>query len=178
MSGKDATLRKGHNPEEATASAKLRQLKPLIEEFRAQQAKSYETLEEIMQIISGDVSTHEQLTRLQKAWQEVWSTRYRSRFDWKHTIDTPQAKRLLKLLTLEELEARMLRYIKNDDPFFRKVGHNFLIFARDINQFAVESTEFTLRDSEAPIGCTHTPLCKTDTEHTQRLNAERRNIPF
>lgn len=163
---------------ERTAQKKLDVLKPLIEKFRTQQAASYETLEEIMLVLGGGITRAAQYTRLEETFSTLWKGRYGNvayRFD--RMKDRPQLLRLLKMMPIDEIEARMGRYIKSRDPFFQQCKHTFPIFVKTINQHALEQPtgDFNLNADEQPAtGCHHTPPCTSDAQHTATVNIERR----
>jgi hypothetical protein len=164
--------------EEKTAQHKLASLKPLIEKFRAQQAAGYETLEEIMLVMGGGITRAKQYERIETTFRDLWSARYgNTKYSFDYKVDRPQMLRLLKMMPIEEIEARMARYLRNSDPFFSKCRHTFPILVKTINQHAIEQPTGALdlnADESSPIGCQHSPTCKTDSEHTKRINEDRR----
>lgn len=161
------------------AQKTLDTLKPLLEKFRTQQAATYETLEEIFLVLGGGITRAKQYEQLERTFSTLWQGRYGNvpyRFDYK--IDRPQELRLLKMMPIEEIEARMARYVRSSDGFFVKCKHTFGIFVKTINQHAVEQRVdgFTLtdEDDQAALDCSHTPRCADDVIHTRRISAERR----
>lgn len=165
------------DPDEKAAQKKLDALKPLIEKFRQQQAASYETLEEMMALLGG-VPIGDLLKRLETAFADAWAARYRDTYVWTYVQDRPQMKRLLRHLAPEEIEARMVRYVRSADPFYQKARHPFRLFASNPNQWASErpSETFDLNADESPaIGCQHTPRCPSDSAHTTLMNRDRRS---
>lgn len=167
---------------ERTAQQQLNALKPLFEKFRTQQAATYETLEEIMLVLGGGVTRATQYKRLEATFSTLWQGRYGNvayRFDF--LKDRPQMLRLLKGMPIEEIEARMGRYVRSSDPFFVQCKHTFPIFVKTINQHAVEAPtpDFTLGEEHRPIGCRHTPPCATETGCTSlRMREQRHEQPF
>jgi hypothetical protein len=160
------------------AQKKLDSLKPLIEKFRTQQAACYETLEEIMLVMGGGITRAQQYRDLEGTFSTLWAARYGNigyRFDY--TKDRAQMLRLIKAMPLEEIKARMARYVRSNDQFFVQCKHAFPIFIKTINQHVIEQPtgEFSL---DAPTGCTHEPPCLSDAAHTKKINDERRQSAF
>ena len=77
-------------------------------------------------------------------------------------------KRLLKSFSPEELEARMVVYLGNDERFFLSARHSFGLFVSSINQHAPVAPI----ERMAPMGCSHHPPCRDDQAHTQRRMQE------
>lgn len=159
------------------AQKKLDALKPLMEKFRAQQAANYETLEEILLVMGGGITRAQQYRDLEDAFSTLWAGRYGNigyRFDFAR--DRPQILKLIKAMPLDEIKARMARFVQSNDRFFIQCKHSFPIFVKTINQHVVEqpSADFALAE-ESPTGCSHVPPCTSDSQHTMLVNHERRS---
>lgn len=114
--------------------------------------------DEIKNLLAGGPGIGEILKRLQRHYSECWAVRYRGDYLFEFKKDVPNLKRLIKNLGVEEVELRMLRYLRNEDPYFMKGRHSFGLFVATINQHAaagahverelqdeVEQTESLLR---------------------------------
>lgn len=162
---------------EKVAQKKLEAIKPLLETFRQHMAAAHDTLEDIRSLVTADVSVADEMKRLQGVFMALWSGRYgNTKYDWKYATESPHLKRMLKGLGAVELEARMNRYMRNNDPFFTKTRHTFGIFITTINQHAVEAptAAFALGSEDRPIGCRHAPPCVSEAACTSlRLREQR-----
>jgi hypothetical protein len=118
-------------------------------ELRAQET---EILEEVDRLLKGHAGIGELLKRLYAHFDRVWSVRYSSGqtkyYVWSYAKDASQMKRLIKMLGVEEVERRMIAYLKNDDPFYTKARHSFGLFVASINSHTAESPETATADLE------------------------------
>ena len=134
-------------------------------------------LEEIDNVLGGGVGVGELLKRLERHYSELWTVRYRSPYTWRYPVDRPNLKRLIKLLGVEEIERRMIVYVKDGDPYLVKARHPFGLFVSNVNTYAAAPVDdFTLAGGAAPTvaDCKHAPACRDDQEHTRRKMAELR----
>lgn len=119
---------------EKATIAKLTKLLELSTELLA---KLHDVHREMDALIGGGAGIGSQIKAIETAFDLAWCNRYakgqRRRYVWRHTQDKPQIKRLLKTLGLDELEARIQSYIRNDDPFYANSRHNFGVFVASIN---------------------------------------------
>lgn len=136
----------------------------LVEAWRVTVDQQTELIVELDNLLNGRVGIGDKLKQFEQAWQAAWSTRYPGRYLFTYVKDRPQEKRLLKVFSMQELQARMIAYVKNSDPFYVKARHAFGVFVASINSHAVETTDL---DDLGAIACQHTPRCKSDVEHTQ-----------
>ena len=84
--------------------------------------------------------------------------------------DIGSIKRLLKSLTIGELRQRRTAFFTSTDPFFKDAHHPLGLFCGAINKLGGDRER---DDIDAPvIGCTHSPACTSDQQHTQRKIAE------
>ena len=161
-----------------TTLEKIGKLTVLLREL---QAKEYAVVEEMQALLGGKAGVGEVLKRLQKAFDAAWCSRYAvgttGRYVWQWARDLASMKRLLKALTAEQLEARFLVYVRNDDPFFTKNRHTFGLFVSSVNQWAPEA-ESTLTLNAPVHDCRHTPSCVSDIMHTAKRDAEMRGSAF
>lgn len=133
---------------------------------------------EIDTVLGGGVGMGDILKRLEHHFSEAWQVRYDTPYAWDFTKDRAQWKRLLKTLSVEDLEIRALNYLRSSDEFYKKARHSFGIFVRSINQLAAEAKDtpdLELRpDGWGP--CVregkHKPACRSDQEHTKRNRQE------
>ena len=132
-------------------------------------------IEEIVDLLGGGAGMAALLKDFEHAFTDVWSTRYRGQtYLWRYVKDRPQIKRLLKTLGLNELTLRAARYIANEDPFLIRERHPFGLFVSGINRYAAESLGQVFDLASPVFGCTHTPRCASDVEHTKKRSAEMR----
>lgn len=158
--------------EEAEIKRRLERATKLLDKARELHAQQFDVLEEARKILAGEVALGDKLRALSDYYVAAWETRYGSRYAWQGVKDSSQAKRLLKLFTLEDLEARILRWVKDGDPFYVKARHPFALFASNVNRYAPEGQGFALES--AAVDCHHEPRCSSDAEHTKRQLTERR----
>ena len=154
------------------ATEKVKKLLGLVLEHHQQDAA---IIAEINELLGGGIGIGEKLKQLYTAFDELWGHRYAKgepgHYVWNFRADAPNAKRLLQLLGLEEVQRRAASYLKDDDDYLRKAKHPFLLFVRNVNNYAHEapSTAFELAPDEGEVeGCTHEPRCLTDMQHTVR----------
>lgn len=160
----------------------LKLLDALDEVHRQQRA----LIDELRRTIGGGVPMGQLLKQSEKRFADLWSGRYPGEYVWSWAKDRPQMKRLITKLGLEELDRRMVNYLRSSDDFFKARRHPFGLFVSTINQHAAKGVEpaddLTLAGGDengAVADCKHAPPCKSDTEHTRRRNAEMRGeSPF
>lgn len=150
----------------------------LVQQLREVQAKEYAITEEIQRILGGGARQADLLKAAERTFDTLWGARYAGgatgRYVWAYMKDRPQMVRLIKMLGLEEVEARMRRYLASHDPFFAKGRHSFGLFVSTINQHAREAApadDFEL-DAGTVVDCHHQPVCTSDAEHTRRRREE------
>jgi hypothetical protein len=157
----------------------LDDVKKLVAVAGEQFLKGQQALAEIERVIGGGRRQADLLKDAEGTFATLWGTRYAGgqdrRYVWAYQKDRPQMVRLIKMLGLEELQARMRRYIANDDPFFAKSRHSFGLFVSTVNQHAASAespAEWSLAgESGGVVGCTHSPRCQSDAEHTRKRRA-------
>lgn len=165
--------------------------KKLLEKFRklheAQKAATADYREkmdaiarEIDTLLGGGEGVGAVLKRLETFYSDAWRVRYDNPYTWNYVVDRAQWKRLLKTLSVDEIEKRVLNYLRSSDEFYKKARHSFGIFVRSINQLAAEAKDTPDLELQ-PDGwgpCLregkHTPVCKSDQEHTRRRTTEMR----
>lgn len=145
-----------------------------LEELDAQRA---EVLAELGKILRGDATIGDLTKQAFAIYSDLWQLRYGKGYAFAYDKETPTMKRLVKLLGIEELGARMGRFLASHDPFFVKASHGFNVFVATVNQHAVASNDLGLldgMDEPAPADCRHTPPCVSESSHTAALISERR----
>jgi hypothetical protein len=161
-----------------TDKALIAQLTKLIALQKDYLEKLNALSEEIDTLLGGGAGTAANLKILEKAFDEQWCLRYapgrRGCYVWQFSRDVPHLKRLLRKLPIPEITARMMRYIGNDDPFYVKARHPFGLFVSSINSHAGEALAPESFDLEPPADCKHSPVCKSDQEHTRKVLQEAR----
>lgn len=139
--------------------------------------KQGEILAEIDTLLEGKASIGDRLKAAERAFDVAWCARYapgqHGRYVWAYVKDRPQWKRLLKVMTVDELAARAARYVQAEDPFFVRNRHAFGLFVSSVNQWAAERSAAPDRELAQPVGdCRHDPRCASDQAHTRRRLAE------
>lgn len=127
-------------------------------------------IEELERLAGGGRGIGEIMKDSYAHWIALWP---HGTYVFKFDKDAPQMKRLIRQLGGTELQARMLRYLKDQDPFYVEKKHPFQMFVSTINKWA-GSTDATAL-GPTPVGCTHTPPCRDDQEHTRKKMRETRS---
>lgn len=141
-------------------------LKSLTAKLREVQAQEYELTEEIQRILGGEPGLSSKLKQLESHFDRLWCERYakgqHGRYVWAYVRDRPQLKRMLKSLEVEDIEQRMVNYLRNEDAYYLRSRHSFGIFVATINSHA--------DPAERPASCQggHTPACGSRSECTRR----------
>ena len=147
----------------------------LLVTARELHAKQADLLAEMDALLGGGAGIGADLKRLLAAYDAAWCCRYAPGhlvgYVWNGAKDTGPAKRLIKQLGVEELEARITRYLVDSDPFYTRYRHPFGTFVSMVNRFTAPS--------EAPgfelvADCQHNPPCASDVAHTRKRAAELR----
>lgn len=131
-------------------------------------------IDELERLLGGGPGIGEILKELYAYWIELWSQQHSGAYVFTFEKDAPQMKRLFRQLGLEELKARIFNYIKDNSDYVRNAKHPFSLFVATSNRYAsAPQTEGVL--GFAPVGCRHKPTCRTDQEHTKRVQQEVRS---
>lgn len=155
-------------------AAKDDRIRKLFEKLRERQAEAQEIADEILRELGGEQTLGSTLRQLEGAYSEAWQRRYGSPYMFNFAKDRAHWKRLVKLGSVDDVIARVLSYLHDDDEYLRRQRHPFGLFVARFNQYAVDApvTELAL---EAPVtDCRHTPPCRSDQEHTRKRMAEMR----
>lgn len=148
---------------------KLVTLHAKLQELSEQQSA---ILSEIDHLLGGGAGVGAILKRLQDHYSRTWEVRYRTPYAFLFKKDMPLLKALLARLSVEDIELRMVSYIKNPDPFFVSKQHPFGLFVSTINQHAGAALGQNALFSVP--GCTHEPRCPSDQAHTMRRAEDMR----
>lgn len=108
----------------------------LITRFRELHDQQQAILEELDTLLAGGPGIGEVLKRIQAHYSDAWRVRYRSPYSFQFQKDVPHMKRLIKQLGVEELEMRIVSYLRNGDPYYVRARHPFGLFVSTINQHA------------------------------------------
>jgi hypothetical protein len=159
----------------------VQKVRKLLEAGRELHGKLGAVLEEIDELTGGGVGIAEKLKAIERAFDAGWCQRYAQgqsgRYVWRYATDRPNSKRLIRALGLEEVIARIPRFIANDDPFLTRSRHPFGLFVSGINQYAPEGSaivDFEMDGGAPAVDCRHSPRCKSDHACTQKKRAELR----
>lgn len=146
---------------------------------RELQTKLTAILEEVDELLGGGAGVASQLRNFQRQFDELWCGRYargqHGRYIWRHAMDVPNIKRLLKALGYDDLVDRAGRYIATEDDFLKRNRHPFGLFVSGINSYAGEgkATDLAL-DAAGPVDCRHSPRCASEQQHTKKKQTELR----
>lgn len=152
---------------------KVDDVRKFVGDMRALLERGGELVKALEAKLEGSETLGQQMKRVSDAFVLAWRKRYGRDYVFVGAKDAQAVKRLLKALSVDEVLARIPRYIGNDDPFYGKVSHSLSMFASTINQHGAEQREL-LEGGAAPAGCQHRPPCRSDVEHTRRSIAEMR----
>jgi hypothetical protein len=141
-----------------------KKIEPMISHLEQLLAKSHDLLRDIKLAVAGE----NPVAVLRSYYGAAWKGKYGRDYVWNWAADSGQLKRLLKSMTVEEIQTRMVVYLSDDDLFYNKNQHPFGLFSSRVNAF---TPSVTVRAFSAS-GCHHQPLCKTDVEHTRRHREE------
>lgn len=140
-------------------------------------AKGVQALEELERALGGGPRQADILKGAERDFDTFWCARYAAgqsgRYVWNYSKDRPSLIRLIRMIGSEELQLRMKRYLANNDAFFTKARHSFGMFVATVNQHTerAEAVDDFDLDPSPVVGCTHTPRCTSDAEHTTRRRA-------
>lgn len=121
-----------------------------------------------------DPTPGQQIAKLFETWSSAWRSRYGTDYIYARQRDAGNFKRLLKTIALEEVQARMRKYLQDRDQFLANQRHPLALFVSQINRWAPTTGRMFDEGCEDVIGCHHTPRCGSDAEHTRKALAERR----
>lgn len=150
-----------------------RKLVALVSAGRELMAKATDIFQEIDTLCDGGATIGDQLKAFQRTWQTAWGARYGGTYLFTFSKDVPAMKRLLKAVRSDDLHARVVTYLSDNDPFYAKARHSFHLFAMNPNRWAKDLGDLP-ETLLPPVGCTHTPACRSDQEHTRRRQSEMR----
>jgi hypothetical protein len=101
-----------------------------------------------------------------------WETLYRGdKYVVSGKKDMASLIRVVKQLGAREVAVRMKAYLASTDKFYQDTKHGLPAFIGSINKFS------TSNPATYVVGCTHTPRCGDDAQHTRRSldEAKRRS---
>jgi hypothetical protein len=139
-----------------------------LAELEACIGECLERLVEVKHLALQENPTRDLIAR----WCEAWKKRYRDDYVVEKQ-DAGQLKRLGNTLGHEELGNRLRRYVNDVNPWLMKQRHPLSVFYKQVNAYG-SSSEDLAGDDAAPVGCSHSPACKSDQEHTKRKMQEAR----
>lgn len=148
----------------AQALARMLKAEAKIEEVERALSQAHDQLRALRQLLAGGDPVGEAMRFYAANWSQLHGGEV---YQWERPKANGQMKRLLKLLSLDDLKARMIAYLSDNEPFLTRNAHPFGLFVTRVNTYSP-------RAQPAPIGCKHQPPCRSDVEHTQRRQAEVR----
>lgn len=151
----------------------------VMEGIRATFTRLAEQFEELDAIFAGDTSAGTIATNLVKSFKAKWENAHRGETyvpTW--AKDISQMKRISRALEPQDILERIDQFLASRDRYYVEGRHSLGMFVSNVNRFAGRaSTEADEANFlRAPvIGCSHSPRCKDDQEHTRRsVQANRR----
>lgn len=167
--------------EEKIAKAAMDRMRKLLEVYIEVDEKRAAIVHEMLNVMDGKPTVAARLKAFIAAWQRIRAPRYREPYVINAKIDIPQIKRLLTHFTDEQLEIRILNYLRDSDPFYARAKHPISLFSSKINEMGpppAEDVDFDLESEEPsrPPGCLCTPACRDMASHTHKKVRELREI--
>jgi hypothetical protein len=148
-------------------------LQSILEQMFATHNRMADLLDDFDAALSKEPTAGQNAKRLLEYFVRHWERRYRGQ---KMLVNGPKDmatfKRILRQLGVDEVAARIGRYFKGDDRQALNAKHSVGLFALRINELVPD-----VGDPSGPIGCTHTPPCTTDVQHTKRKLDEQKATP-
>lgn len=148
--------------------AQLDRATGLLDALTELHVKTTEVLEELTQIIAGETTIGKTMRRVSDHYLEVWEQRYHSKYVWQGAKDSAKLKRLLRILAVEDVEARIVAFLKDSDAFYVQTRHPFVLFAANVNRYASARPTEVL-DPDWWKDCHHDPTCDTRVRHATRV---------
>lgn len=137
----------------ATDCTKLKEsLKKLLdaqaELRRDYRAKMDDLSQEMERLLAGEPGIGVILREVEGHFADTWQGRYKQPYVYSYAADRPHMKRLIKSLGVDELKARMTRYVGNDDRFYASARHSFRLFVSTVNAHAAPADAPLLEKAE------------------------------
>lgn len=146
----------------------------LLEVAIEMHAKTFECIQEARKLLNGESTIGDGLKVVEKLFSSEWDRRYGGGHVWQYAKDRAQWKRLLKASPLDVVQARVLAYFFDADPYLTRARHPFGLFVSRFNNYATEAPAAAFQLQTAPVGCKHDPVCESEQAHTKRITADRR----
>jgi len=147
------------------ALARMLKAEAKIEEVERALSRAHDELRGLRQLLAGGNPVGEAMRFYGDAWAKLHGG---ETYQWERPKATSQMKQLLKLLPLDDVKARMIAYLSDNEPFLVRNAHPFALFVTRVNSYSP-------RAQPPPVGCKHQPPCRSDVEHTQRRVQEARS---
>lgn len=156
------------------AAGRIVKIVKLLEVLGEVRGKENAILEEIEALTSGGPGIGLMVRDVMNGFHHAWGRRYGGGYLWQATKDVPAIKRLIKGLGHQEVNERIVCYLANTDPFFGQKRHPFGLFVATVNQHVPPAADALALETAAAsvVGCSHSPLCRSDQEHTKKRTAE------
>jgi hypothetical protein len=140
--------------------------------LRATWMKWGEQLDALEAMLSEEATPGQQAKHLLDYFATAWHGKYRQRYVVTNGAAAIAAlKKLLKDLTIVEVEKAMTAFLASNDPFYVKARHPLSMFVPAVNKFTVAAPAADRDMFEmAPPDCRHAPKCKTDLECSRRAS--------
>lgn len=151
----------------------VEKIQSVIADVKRDYCKLAEKIATLEQLAASQPTLGQQVKELHDYWFEMWKAAYNDKYQFAQGRDASQFKHYLKALGLEELEARLARFLDDKDPWIVGQRHLLGIFFARVNSYGRTEAP-ALVEATRPIGCRHTPACKSDAAHTRRMLAEKR----
>lgn len=156
------------------STLKLDDVKQAIAELKKVNEKIAAIIANLEAKLEGSLTQGQIMKELTEEFVKLWARRYGRQYIHGGAKDATALKKLLKALEPTEIRRRMVFYFANDDPFFTKAAHSLSMFASTINQHVGATEQRGLEAPSAAIDCHHRPPCRSNVEHTRRVQQEIR----
>ena len=159
----------------AESTLKIEDVQHVVVELKKMRDRLETMIRDLEAKLEGSRTLGQQMKELTEEFVKLWARRYGRQYIHGGAKDATAIKRLLKALEPQEIRRRMVFYFSNDDPFYAKAAHSLTMFASTINQHVGASEQRGLEQPAAPpADCRHQPPCRSNVEHTRRVQQEIR----
>jgi hypothetical protein len=156
------------------STLKVEDVKRAVAELKAIRDRISALVADLEAKLEGSLTQGQIMKQLTERFVELWGRRYGRAYIHGGAKDATALKRLLKSLEPKEIERRMVFYFANDDAFFTKAAHSLTMFASTINQHVGATEQRGLEMPGVAVDCHHRPQCRSNVEHTRRVQQEIR----
>jgi hypothetical protein len=137
-------------------------VRDILAQVTTQYEKLGDLIEELQAAVDREPTVGQEAKRCLDYFVANWERKYPGeKYVVNGAKDMASLKRLLRTLTPEQIAERVRGYFKLSDPFIANGRWSLPLFVSSINKIS------TSNPSTYVIGCSHTPRCGSDAQHTQ-----------